>query len=331
MKKRFPLREFGACVGMLLLILDSKTALAGAQTGVDLIINTVIPALFPFFFLSSMLLSSQDTDSFSILRPIGRLFRIPDGMETLLIPSFLGGYPAGAHAVFTAWRQDRISKESSEKALCFCSNAGPSFIFGILPALFSDMWMCWLLWGLQILGAFISARLFFCDCTVHFNHEVTQPRKALPDILANAMGIMGAVCGWLLLFRIVLAFTEKWLFQHLSQWGHVLISGFLELTNGCCMLYQIQDLRLRFTVCSLMLSAGGLCVLLQTRSVTKGLSLKWYYLGKCFQSLFCCFASVGIFYNVWFPLLLLLAAVFLGNKYKKTVAFHKYVVYNGTT
>ena len=38
-----------AALGMLVLILDSKTALAGAREGIDLCIRTVIPSLFPFF------------------------------------------------------------------------------------------------------------------------------------------------------------------------------------------------------------------------------------------------------------------------------------------
>ena len=34
--------------GMLVLILDAKTALAGAKEGIQLCLYTVIPSLFPF-------------------------------------------------------------------------------------------------------------------------------------------------------------------------------------------------------------------------------------------------------------------------------------------
>ena len=36
---------------MLALILDSRTALAGAVQGVELCLKTLIPFLFPFLFL----------------------------------------------------------------------------------------------------------------------------------------------------------------------------------------------------------------------------------------------------------------------------------------
>ena len=38
-----------AALGMIVLILDAKTALSGAREGIDLCMRTVIPALFPFF------------------------------------------------------------------------------------------------------------------------------------------------------------------------------------------------------------------------------------------------------------------------------------------
>ena len=47
---------FAAGAAMLMLILDGRTALTGAAEGIDLCIRTVIPALFPFFVLSPLLM-----------------------------------------------------------------------------------------------------------------------------------------------------------------------------------------------------------------------------------------------------------------------------------
>ena len=43
-----------AC-GMMMLILDSQTAMHGAAEGIVLCINSVVPSLFPFFVLSILL------------------------------------------------------------------------------------------------------------------------------------------------------------------------------------------------------------------------------------------------------------------------------------
>ncbi len=87
----------GICVslGMLALILDGRTAIEGARQGIELCLRTVIPSLFPFFVLSILLTSSLLGSSLIVLRPLGRLFGMPEGAESLLIPAFLGGYPVG--------------------------------------------------------------------------------------------------------------------------------------------------------------------------------------------------------------------------------------------
>ena len=55
MKRRTAAALVFSSAGMLVLILDGKAALLGAQAGVELCLNTVIPSLFPFFVLSVLL------------------------------------------------------------------------------------------------------------------------------------------------------------------------------------------------------------------------------------------------------------------------------------
>ena len=91
-----------ASLGMLLLILDTKTAIQGAQEGIRLCIMTVIPSLFPFFVLSSLLTGALTGVRLRFLRPIGKLCRMPAGSESLLLIGMLGGYPTGAKSAADA-------------------------------------------------------------------------------------------------------------------------------------------------------------------------------------------------------------------------------------
>ena len=43
---------------MLVIILDTRTAILSAQSGLQLCIKTVIPSLYPFFILSGIINSS---------------------------------------------------------------------------------------------------------------------------------------------------------------------------------------------------------------------------------------------------------------------------------
>lgn len=274
------LSALGAALGMLILILDGKTALLGAQEGIELCIRTAIPSLFPFFVLSSVLVSSL---SARWLRPLGRLCRMPEGTESLLLVGFLGGYPTGAQCTAQAYRDGLLTKAQAERLIAFCSNAGPSFLFGIIAPMFEDAKTAWLLWFIHIVSAVCVAVLTpSSEFGSHKPIELTA--TSFPQALTGAVKTMASVCGWVVLFRILITFLNRWFLWMLPETGQVIIKGLLELTNGCCSLKEISNEGLRFIVCSGLLAFGGLCVTMQTASVTAGLSLRPYLKGKLCQA-----------------------------------------------
>ena len=113
------------------------------------------------------------------------------------------------------------------------------------------------------------------------------------NTILSAARAMCLVCCWVILFRTVITFLKVWVFKLFPALVQVLLSGTLELTNGCFELPEIKNVDHRFILCSCMLSFGGICVLLQTSSVTKGLSLRSYVKGKLLQMLFSFILSWG--------------------------------------
>ena len=114
-----------AAAGMLVLILDSGLALEGARDGLTLCIQTVIPSLFPFFVLSSVLLSALSEQDSILIKLLAKKLMIPQRAASLVIPGFLGGYPVGAKCVADLYESRQISKKDAQRLLAFCSNAGP--------------------------------------------------------------------------------------------------------------------------------------------------------------------------------------------------------------
>ena len=273
---------FAAGAAMLMLILDGKTALTGAAEGIDLCIRTVIPALFPFFVLSPLLMGSISP---SWLQPVGNWLGLSPGTEGLLLVGFLGGYPAGAQAVGTAFQDGALSRTQAERLLSFCSNAGPSFLFGMVAPLFSTPLAPWVLWLIQI-GSAILVSKTLPPTYGDKQKEITFPAVTLSQALARAVKTMGIVCGWVVLLRIVICFLQRWLLWLLPETIQIVMCGILELSNGCCMLADLESEGLRFIICAGLLSFGGLCVAMQTSSVICGLSLKPYLRGKLLQTLF---------------------------------------------
>lgn len=274
-----------AAVGMLALILDSRTALTGAVTGLELCLKTVIPSLFPFFVLSILLTDTITGIRLRFLRPIGKLCGIPSGGESILLIGFLGGYPVGAHCISRAYAAGQLSKEDAHRMLGFCSNAGPAFLFGMVGPLFESKSVPFALWGIHILSALLAGTVL-PGRHGHIATEVPQKHLPIGQALQQSIKVMANICGWVVLFRVVLSFAHRCFLWLLSQTGQVLFSGFLELSNGCFDLTSIQNDGIRFLLASIFLGFGGVCVGMQTISVTTqaGLSTGLYFPGKVLQA-----------------------------------------------
>lgn len=271
-----------ASLGMLLLILDTKTAIQGAQEGIRLCIMTVIPSLFPFFVLSSLLTGALTGVRLRFLRPIGKLCRMPAGSESLLLIGMLGGYPTGAKSAADAYQNGQLSRSSANWLLAFCNNAGPSFLFGIIAPQFTNGIAAWALWGIHIFSCLAVGALMPGG---EGSQRIQLPHKpfSVTQALERSVAVMGRVCGWILLFRVIIAFCRRWFLWLFSEDLQVILSGCLELTIGCTSLSQIRGEGLRFVVCAAFLGFGGLCVTMQTLSVIGDLSATSYLNGKLLQ------------------------------------------------
>ena len=272
-----------ACT-MLLVILDTKTAVIGAKEGIDLCLQTVIPSLFPFFVLSGIINNRIGGSSLSAMRPITKLCKIPNGAESIMILGLTAGYPIGAQMIYQCYSQKQISKSAAKRMLGFCNNAGPAFIFGILTPLFQNRIIPWVLWGIHIITAIIVGIVIPSADNITCNMS-TSPAITLPQALYKAIKTTAIVCAWILVFRIILSFCNRWFLWIFPISYQVLFSSLLELSNGCVQLVAIQQQGLRFILASSMLAFGGICVGLQTRSCTEELGYGKYYPGKVLQTL----------------------------------------------
>ena len=281
MSKRSKLTAVLSAGGLFLIILDGKTALSAATEGIELCLRSVIPALFPFFVLSNLLTGTVLGTEIAFLNSLCRWLRVPKGAESLVVTGFLGGYPVGAQCVANAWRKGQLSKTDAERMLSFCNNPGPSFLFGILGPILSAN-HAWLLWAILILsGATVSLLIPAEPGTMRKQY---RKQISLSESVQQSVRVMATVCGWIVLFRICIGFWDRWILWALPLPCRVAVMGFLELTNGCLELSTISNEGLRFILCAAMLGFGGICVTMQTVSVTQGLDLRLYFHGKCLQS-----------------------------------------------
>lgn len=280
-KKQNGITILSAFILMLMLIIYSKQAAEGAFAGIELCLRTVIPSLFPFFVISAWINPMLLSIRIPLLQGISHILRIPQGCEGLLLMGLIGGYPVGAQTIAEYYQRGSLSKEHAIRLLGFCNNAGPAFIFGIGGNLFPNLWTVWIIWAIHMLSAIITGFLFPCSTNTQLHTQSSNASKSFSQALQQGINATVTVCAWIILFRALGNIVKPLATQFPSL---EILSGFLELSAGCCKLAQTDTLFVRYILFCVYLGFGGVCVLMQTASVTQSVGIGLYPIGKLMQT-----------------------------------------------
>ena len=302
-----------SCFGLFIfMILSAETVTSGAKAGIELCIYTVLPALFPFILIATVLTDITAGCSVTFLKPLRRFCGIPEGAENIFLLGILGGYPTGAQAVTKNYRDGKITQQEAEHLLRFCNNAGPAFIFGVIGNILNNFGICLLIWAIHIGSAIITGMLFARPVNSHMT--IGKKNISFTDALDRTVKTMGKICGWVILFRIVIAFIDKYLYVVFPTDVTLILCGILELSNGCIRLNGLDTLSI-FIITSFMLSFGGVCVWMQTASIIKPLRMRNFCIGKFVQSIISvllCFLIAPIWFEIPITVSFICAALILG-------------------
>lgn len=271
-----------AAIGILILILDSKTAANGIREGVTICLQSVVPSLFPFIYLSNILTSSISFQRANKTNRKTSRFPILSEHPGLLLTGYLGGYPVGAQCVAQAYQNRQISRQKAHRLLICCNNPGPAFIFGITGTIFSQRWVPWLLWGIHILSSLLMF-LVIPTPPERYANSSEQRNSDCSTNLLQTIRSMAYICGWVTLFKCVIKILRNWCLWLLPEAWEVIICGLLEMTNGCLLLKEINCIGLRFLLCAFFLSFGGVCAVIQTHCVAGGVPCHNYLGSKLLE------------------------------------------------
>lgn len=266
-----------------------EQVLSGAQNGLALCINAVIPSLLPFMLVSSCVIKSN----FS--RPLGAFLSKILSPLTGISPSgcvcfvtgLLGGYGTGARAVYESYNEKQISKEEAERLLAFCNNAGPLFIMATVGiGFFSSKSIGMLLFFIQAVTALICARVLaggFGGKKLKVSEEWNYYKKNKPSagelICTSAIESGGAIIN-----ACVFVITFSAILEILPFGEYSFLAGILEVTRGTAELSR-QGTR-ALPLISALLSWGGMSVHFQASALCQGkFSTKIYYAGKILASI----------------------------------------------
>lgn len=270
-RDRLPLLAVLCCFSALLLL--PEVSAQAARDAMLLCAQTLIPSLFPFFVLSSLLIACGASELLSaLLSPLMRpLFGLSGTGAAALALGLCGGYPVGARTAAELVENGALSQEEGERLLAFCNNAGPGFLLGVCGA-----------------GVFSSSRALppvphgtYPHKSAKAQHLSTAFPAAVQNALTGCLNVSAFVVFFTVLARLLLHFLPE---AFASSLPCALLLGFLELTSG---VLSLPCSRAGFLACAALLGWGGMSVHCQTLSVLAAtpLSARYYLKGKVLQAL----------------------------------------------
>ena len=275
------------CLCVLLLAIGllafSKVAGDGIRSGLAICGNVVIPSLFPFMVLSGFVTLSMVSDW--IAKPFQgitrRLFHLPGSLSSVILMSFIGGYPVAAKALGPLLDEGRVTPQQASRMLCFCVNAGPPFIVTIVGTqLLGSPQAGWILLGSQVASAVligaVLARRHPVPAPAEGRHTPVPLANAFVQSVANGVSGMVTICAFVLLFSSITALLSAKVLPDLVQFLSrsfaapqldsafftALVYGLLEVVNGCNAAVETRP-EMAFLLCAFFLSFGGLSIFCQ--------------------------------------------------------------------
>lgn len=288
MKKPFRVMLLILLLLWALWLLTDSSVRSSVTAALSLCARSVIPALFPFMVVSSLLIALGLGELLSA--PLGglmALYGIGGAGASALVLGLIGGYPTGGRTAAALYREGLVTRDEAERLLAFCNNANPAFLItvlgvGVFGSSRAGLW----LWLIHIAAALLTGLL------------TARPRRDLPrsapqnrpafraagfastfvSSVQGALGSILSVCAFVVVFSILSLPIRR-----LGGIVGTAATGALELFSVLPLLTPTPT---GFILAAGIAGWGSLSVLCQTAALTAdtGLSLRRCALGKAVQS-----------------------------------------------
>ena len=278
----------GALLLLILLLCFPSQSAQGVLKGLSCCAQRVIPALFPFFVVSNLIMSGPAADWLGILvRPFARYgmgIREKSACSALVL-SWLGGFAVAAGTISRLYEQGQISKRQAELLLVCGVGSSPAFVINTVGLLMLNRFrlgvcLCIALFLSNLCCGVFAAKLF---SQKNFSGQV-PPNDTQKVVLGGLVPAVGqavqsslTVCGFVVFFSCLSACLEPIFSSAFPQIPGIpaVLNSLLEVTSGCLSAASLPQNQAPFACC-ITLSLLSLSVLLQVRSLLcKEISLKF--------------------------------------------------------
>ena len=292
-------------ISFFLFLLRSDVAIDYMKNGLKLCANTVIPSLFPFMVVSSLLVSSGV--GIRICRPLSLpmrlIFGVGEGGACAFLMGAICGFPIGSKVACSMYDKGMMSKKETERVLTFCNNPGSAFVISAVGvSLFGSFKVGVILYACVILSAVITGILMrpfkkIDDRKTIYNAHII--RSSLQGSSGGVSLFLGAVqdsalsmltvCAMVAFFSSLIGCVGVTLSaMGVSKSPIAAIFGLCELSSGVSALSRLHS-SWALPLCAAALGWSGISVHCQIMAIAggRGLSFKPYFVAKAIQGVIC--------------------------------------------
>ena len=291
-------QSFLLLILLILMLLHPEITVKGASNGLLLWYSSVVPALFPFMVLSSLIVASG---SLSVLMAPVRLVLGPllglsaEGCYTLL-SGLVCGFPMGAKTCADFLSRGQISLKEGKFLMAVCNHASPMFLLGYVYPLFHGNLLLWKLlaavYGPALLLA-LPARLLYRNGAptgrkpkmqgIAEPQEIPGPNPPSPnqsnpgnlsadEAILSSVEVLCRIGGLLILFSIAVEFLRG--ARQLPAGLRLFLMGAMEMTTGIRELAAALPYPYSVAAACASLTFGGLSGIFQTKAALGALAQK---------------------------------------------------------
>ena len=258
----------------------------------NLWVKTLVPALFPFFIISDILINYNITSYIpKFIKNFCKLiFNISDNMLTILLLSMVSGFPSNARNTRILYDNGDISIDEANHILIFSHFANPVFILLTIVGFFSNNQKL----GIILLISHYGANFILGICFRNkFKHNAISKFKEINNdnfgkififSIKKAIDTILMICGIIVVFSMLSAIIVNTF--SFNDYNEMIIKGFSEITIGLQALSNLSiKLIYKAVIASSILSFGGISIHVQVLSqiVNTKINYIYFFIGRMYQ------------------------------------------------
>ena len=308
-RKIFNMITIIICVFVLIELLIKKEIIYDSVIyALNMWVNNLIPALFPFFIISDILINYNITLYIpKIIKDFCKsIFNITDNMLSILFLSMISGFPSNARNTRIMYDNNLISLEEANHILIFSHFSNPIFVLTTVGVFFFNYESV----GIILLIAHYLSNFilgFLCRGKIKISPNIKNNLciedksfgGVFIDAIRKAIDTILLICG-IVVINLLLSSIVTNAFNF-NVYNSVLVKGLFEITIGIDAISKIDlSLRFKMIITSCFLAFGGLSVHMQVYSQIVNTKIKYIYffLGRIWQAILAGIITYFLYFTI---------------------------------